>query len=133
MMNTPLRNSFKQNLFSGYDLIIYAIMLIAALCVFAFSPSGEGAYVEVYSDGKLYGAYELSADKEILIESKQGYNMVVIKDNSVFVKEADCPGKDCVKHKAISKANQYIICTPNRLTVIIKGESEIDAYTGGER
>jgi len=130
-MNTSKFNYTKQGYFKKADLFIYALLILAVVVSLFFLPKGKGAYAEVYSDGKLYGVYDLNTDIELKIEGEEGYNIVVIADKKVWVKEANCPGQDCVRHKAISKVNQTIVCTPNRLIVIIKGKGDIDAYTGG--
>ncbi len=129
-MNTAKPNT-KKGFFQKADLLIYSILLLLVLTTLGFLPKEKGVYAEIYSDGKLYGVYDLNTNAEMKIEGKEGYNVVVIADSKVWVKEANCPGQDCVRHKEISKANQTIICTPNRLIIIIKGKSDIDAYTGG--
>lgn len=131
-MNTYKYNLQKKGWFKKSDLLLYLSFLLIAIIFFvAFLPQGKGAYVEIYSENKLYGTYDLQTDTEIKVESSNGYNIVVIADGKVWIGEADCPGQDCVRRKEIDKANQSIICTPNKLIVIIKGESDIDAYTGG--
>ena len=46
-------------------------------------------------------------------------NVLVIKDGNVCISNADCPDGLCVKQGTISKANESIICLPNKLVVRI--------------
>lgn len=130
-MNTLKQFNYSSGLFRKADLFLYAILILAFFAIFVFIPSTQGEHVEIYSDGKLYGTYDINTNIQLKINSQEGYNIVVIDNKKVYVSEADCPGKDCVAHSAISKSNQYIVCAPNRLIVVIKGKSDIDAYTGG--
>ena len=83
----------------------------------------------VFSDGILYGQYELNTDKEIIVKYKSEFNKIEIKDSCVFVSDASCNDKLDVKQGKISKAGQSIICLPNRLIVTVKGETDFDALS----
>ncbi|MDD4237270.1 MAG: NusG domain II-containing protein [Desulfotomaculaceae bacterium] len=114
-----------------------AALLTLALISFGFlylaqhRPAGEGLTIEIHKNGQLYRQMPLSeaADEEIKITDSEGhYNVVEIKDGQVRVKEADCPNQICVKTGWLSKTGQISFCAPNKLKVIIKGESNgVDA------
>ena len=53
------------------------------------------------------------------IETKYGTNVVSVKDKAVFVSNADCPDKICVKHREISRVGETIVCLPHKLVVEI--------------
>ena len=42
------------------------------------------------------------------------------------MKEADCPDQICVRHKAISKSGESIVCLPHKVVVEISSEEEQD-------
>lgn len=111
---------------------ITAALLALALVSFAFfylsqqRPADEGLTVEVYKFGELYREIPLStatAEEFTVMDADGHYNVVEIKDGQVRVKEADCPNQICVKTGWLSKAGQISFCAPNKLKVIIKGES----------
>ena len=52
------------------------------------------------------------------------YNVVVISGGTVSVTEASCKNQVCVKHGAISRPGESIVCLPNRLVVRIEDGSE---------
>ena len=113
------------------DLILAGIILAAAVCLLALQMSGnrDNAHlVKIRSGGKVFGAYDLSRDRTIDIN---GTNRLVIEDGQAWMEWADCPDQVCVRHRAVSKTGESIICLPNRVIVEIQSrqESGYDAVT----
>ncbi|MBO5746357.1 MAG: NusG domain II-containing protein [Clostridia bacterium] len=104
------------------DVILSAVCVILAVLVFVFFTlsKSDGDRVIISVDGKTFGEYSLSKDREIPVESQRGQNTVVIKNNKVTVTAADCPDKYCVSHVGIDETGETIVCLPHRLTVEIK-------------
>lgn len=98
-------------------LIIIAALL---LVVWLFWTAG-GSEVSIYVNGELFRKLPLDTDTEIVVESENGTNTVVIEEGEVFITHADCPDKLCEKQK-ISRAGRSIVCLPNRISVIIEGK-----------
>ena len=46
------------------------------------------------------------------------------KNGQVWIDQADCPDKLCVKQGKISKNGQSIICLPHKLTILVQADSE---------
>lgn len=106
-------------------LLILGIIIVAA-CVWLirfFVVGGDGAgSVEVRIDGELVGTYSLYEDSTKKLEYEDGsYNIMVIKNGSVSVSEADCPDKHCVNKGSICRENETIICLPHKLVIKITG------------
>ena len=81
-------------------------------------------------DGREVGRYPLDRDAEIAIPGYDGgLNLLVIRDGSAFVREADCPDKLCVRTGAIRYEGESIICLPHRVVVAVEGgePGEVDA------
>ncbi len=112
-------------------LLVIVIVLVAAAALFLHEfIGGEGAgVVTVKVDGKITGTYSLSEDQEIPIND--GTNILLIKDGSADMIEADCPDQLCVNQKAIDKNNESIICLPNKVVASIDSSenSVYDAVT----
>ena len=53
----------------------------------------------------------------------RGENVVEISGGTVSVTEASCKNQVCVRHGAISKTGESIVCLPNRLVVRIQSGS----------
>lgn len=113
------------------DFLLIGVILLAALSVLIFQytkkEGGPGTAV-ITVDGTIYGSYSLSMEQEIDID---GTNTLEIMDGKADMKEADCPDKLCVNHKAISRDGESIICLPNKVVVTIEGgkDRELDAVT----
>lgn len=105
------------------DVILILLALLAAFGVAMFLNihRGESAeLVQISIEGNMYGSYHLYENQEITIENEYGKNVIIIEDGKVKMKEADCPDKYCVSHRAISKAKETIVCLPHKLVVEIK-------------
>lgn len=98
-------------------IILLAVMII--LILFMHLNKKTGYNVRISADGKTIKTLSLDKDEEYFFEGDKGYNVVVIKNNEVYVKEADCPDKICVNHKKISNIGETIICLPHKLVVEI--------------
>ncbi len=110
----------------GDLIIIAAVLLIAGLAVLFIMQKKEGNEVLITSDDSTK-VYSLNKDREIKIRNKNGgYNLVIIKNKSVFVKEADCKNQICVDHKPINKDHETIVCLPNKLFIEIKSSNYND-------
>lgn len=110
------------------------IILIALLVCLSFVPvliSGvmmnreyKETYAEITIDGKLYKKIPLSEHKgeeEFTVKTKNGYNLIKIKDQSVAIIDADCPDKICERPGFISKPGQSLVCLPHKLMVEVRG------------
>ena len=111
------------------DFILILSVIFIALSAFLFlhitKDEGSGDVV-VKVDGDIYGRYDITHDEIIDINNS---NTLVIEDRKVFMKEADCPDKLCIKQKSISRDGESIICLPNKVIVTIESgsKSDIDA------
>ncbi len=115
------------------DIMFVVVVLLVAGAMAVFfrcSNMQEGELVRIMVDGKEYGSYVLTENKKIEIRNSLGENRIVIKDNMVYMEHADCPDQYCVKHKAISKTNETIVCLPHKLVVELhekKTEEDFDS------
>ncbi len=113
---------------SRWDKIITALILFTCIVslviinVYAYAGRADSVVVEL--DGKEYAKYRLSEIKKteyVEINSEYGYNKIEISSDGVRMAEADCEDKLDVAAGKITRANEYIICLPHRLTVRICG------------
>lgn len=106
-----------------------AIGVVVLLSVFGFvffTLKGSGGQtVKISVGASVYGTYPLSENRELKIKTDAGYNLVEIKNGRVFVKDADCKDKSCVKQGEISGGS--IVCLPHKLVVEVTGEGDFDA------
>lgn len=115
------------------------IILIIFLILISFIPelilgtmlgkSYNETYAEITVEGKLYKKILLSAhrgEKQFKIQTEDGYNLVIVKDDSIAIIEADCPDKVCIKPGFISKPGESLVCLPHKVMVEVKGDISSD-------
>ena len=105
--------------------LLCALIIVGIFVTFFFGGAGDsGKYAEVTVGSEYYGTYDLSMDREILIDSHSHRNLLRIKDGEIFMVEANCPNQDCIAQGAASLAKQTIVCLPNKVFVSISGDDE---------
>lgn len=107
------------------DIIIIAVLLLAVLgsyFVFFLMNHREAQYVQIYKGDTLIETYPLNENGVYDIKTSNGFNRVVIKLGIVYIEEADCPDKLCVKQGKVSKSGESIICLPHKVVVKISAE-----------
>ena len=116
------------------DVILLCVLLIIGItgCIIFMISSHKGVYVTVAVNGEKVATYSLRKDGEYLIKTENGAeNLLCIEGESASVVSANCPNQDCVRHKAITAANEYIVCLPHKLLIFVcdNNNSDIpDAY-----
>lgn len=114
------------------DFIAIAIVVVISAVGFLLLNTGraQGREVVISLDGSEYGTYLLADDKVIEVKSDIGLNIVVIENGAVYMKDADCSDRYCVKQGKVSSGGDSVICLPHKLVVEVKssdGENTIDA------
>lgn len=109
--------------------IITALIFITALVfsLIILQPS-KAQTVEIISGEKVLYTIDLSAaeNRTIKIECGEGYNLIEILDGEIYVKEADCPDKTCVKMGKLD-SGAPIVCLPHRLVIRFTEGGDVDA------
>lgn len=119
-------------IFKKLDLVI-----IVSLVILSFTPhillaktiykNHSSTYASIKISGDIYKNIPISTNKNeqtFIIETPHGNNTLIVKNNSIQVKDADCHDSLCVKQGVISKVGQNIICLPHELVIEIKGDSD---------
>ncbi len=119
--------------FKTADLVLVGGLLVVAAVLFFFlySRPNDGRTIEVSVDGAVVATLPLDADTTYTIDGVNGgHNTLIIADGKATITEATCPDGVCVRHRAIDKAGQSIICLPNKVVVRVVGEPSVDAEVG---
>ena len=111
------------------------IVIIAVLILLSFTPhliffktsqkSSKNNYAIIKVDGKIHKKIDLSKVKKsekVNLNLPNGKNTLLIKNNNIEMKSANCNDALCVKQGNISKVGQTIICLPHKLIIEIKGD-----------
>lgn len=110
-------------------LLGVCIILAAILCLGIYRMTCRtGAEAVVYINGERTAAYPLREDAQALLN---GTNLLVIRGGMADITEADCQDKLCVRQAAISRTGESLVCLPNRIVVVIEGDTQdgVDAQT----
>lgn len=103
-------------------LLGVCIILAAILCLGIYRMTCRtGAEAVVYINGERTAAYPLWEDAQVLLN---GTNLLVIRNGMADISEADCPDKLCVRQAAISRTGESLVCLPNRIVVVIEGNTQ---------
>lgn len=121
-------------MFKKLDFVIIAVLMLLSFLpeIILGESVGKGfnnTYAEITVSGKLYKTVPLSenkGEKTIEIKTKEGTNIIKIKDNKIGIIEADCPDKVCMNPDYIEKPGQSLVCLPHKVMIQIKGTSEDD-------
>ena len=114
------------------DILIISVLFIASVLFIPFLHSNTRDLVEVYKVDDVIARYPLDEDRIFSVQGVHGVLKVEIKEHRVRVISSSCPYQICVDTGWISRANEQIICAPNRVFISIKAEQEkkgIDAVS----
>lgn len=105
------------------DLLLIAGILIAAAALWLIlRPASAGSTVLVTVDGKQYASLPLDRDAELLIESADGgENLLVISGGEAEVVSSNCKNGVCVDTGAVSGDGELIVCLPHKVVIEIVG------------
>lgn len=106
------------------------ILIVISISVIMFGInallSHKGNTVYIYYESELYETAPLDKDCEINVN---GTNTVVIENNQVYMKDANCPDKLCIHQGRISDSGRDIICLPNKIIIKVGKTTDIDAVS----
>jgi len=105
------------------DIVLFGLVIVAMVVSYIFLFMKKGDTVEVWVHGQKQ-VYSLNQDKEF--ETQDGHLTIKIENGTVWVVDADCPDKFCIRRGKISRANQSIACIPNNVVINIKAEGDGD-------
>lgn len=112
------------------DIVLAAAVLgaaaLSAVLLWRLPPAGRT--VTVQQNGQTVAVLPLATDTDYIVTGADGAtNTVRIRGGRVSVCAASCPDGLCVRHRAVSRAGESIICLPNRVVVTVDGAADVDA------
>lgn len=117
---------------------IFAGVVLAISCMLLFFQKvgtlfSDDSMVCIYQGNEKLASYPLTGDRrESILSPEGGRNVIVIEKGEVYMEDADCPDKLCMKQGSISGPGQTIVCLPHKLVVTVENgkEPELDGVTG---
>ena len=122
-----MRQYFK---FGDILVYIFIVLLIGAsfLGLRRMVAASDLRKVSIRLGDDTIGLYDLpTGDGEEIIRVDAGgdkYNLVIMTNQGVYIKEANCQDKLCVNWGYIKRPGETLVCLPHRLVVSIIGQGE---------
>ena len=109
-----------------WALLLGAVfLLLAGIVSWQYLGAKTASHAEIWVDGVLTQAVDLSRDGEYRIESAQGWNQLTVSGGKLAVTAASCPDGDCVRCGA-KNSGAPIVCLPNRLSIRFSDDGGVD-------
>lgn len=124
-----LKRTGRADLLLIAALLLVGLILTLLLCL----NRRDGRQVVVRVDGQIAARLSLSEERQYPVEIDGTVtNLLVIRDGTVRMAEADCPDHLCIHRGAIRYAGDSIVCLPNRVIAEITGDDalDLDAVSG---
>jgi hypothetical protein len=77
----------------------------------------------IYQTGRLVTTQPLDRDTTIILSDNVARVRVEVSVGRVRVAESNCPNRLCVRTGWVSRAGRTIVCVPNRVLVLLQGET----------
>ena len=114
----------RKRFFKKWDLAIVAALLLAAAALFLFR-GGSGKRTAVIAvNGETLYEIELESVKEAYTITLENGVSVGVAPGEIRFLSSDCPGQDCVRCGALTRAGQAAACVPNKTLIALKGAPE---------
>lgn len=115
-----------------FILIFVLIFLVFSLLAFVINmQEADSDTVVITVNGELHKELNINEDGMFVIKTDDGHSIVNVKNREVFVVEATCPDKICVRHGKLLNKYDSIVCLPNKIVIEYKNnKGGIDAVTG---
>lgn len=94
--------------------------------------NGETCYcLLLYAEENVsYQWYGARPDLGSLVSGKDGYNLLAVSGDRVWMEAADCRDQICVHHRPITGGGESIICLPHKLAVEMVGGTDSETLDG---
>ena len=100
-------------------IIMFFFLILASTKLLWDFPQGQ--YLEIYKNNEILATYSLNQKLKKEIYNTKGVTEVIIDNGKVRFSTSPCPKKYCIHQGWINKANQIIICIPNKISISIVG------------
>jgi hypothetical protein len=102
-----------------FIIILFCALIIIITKLLWNLPQGE--YLEIYKNNEILAVYSLNQKITKIINGEKGETKITIDNGKVRFSSAPCAKKYCIHQGWINKANQIIICIPNKISISISG------------
>jgi hypothetical protein len=113
-----------KHILSKADIILFIIIIAIAITgIILLSGSGSAQTALIRVNGQIVREVKLDVDQSFWV----GDVRFEVKDGTIAFVESDCPGQECIHAGWLSTPGSSMACLPNKVSVTLTGESEVDA------
>lgn len=109
-------------------VVIVIFIASAAAAIFIMRPrSSDEKYVEIVQDNVVLYRIDLSKEENRTFRVEYpggGWNDITIENSQIFISDADCPDKTCIKTGKLRSDYTPIVCLPHRLVIRFSEQGE---------
>ena len=103
------------------SLIIAVLFVSSGVIAYSLTRTSQNKNVEIVSNGEVLYSFDLSKaeNQSFTVMSADGksFNTVCIEDGKIFVSDAGCADKICVKSGELKSDGLPIVCLPNKFII----------------
>ena len=103
-------------------IILFFALIIISMKLLWNLPQGQ--YLEIYKNNEILATYSLNQQITKTISGAKGETKITINNGKVRFSSAPCAKKYCIHQGWINKANQIILCIPNKISISILGSNK---------
>jgi len=112
---------FSKSIKFGDWFIIFLFCALIVISTKLLWSLPQGEYLEIYENNKILATYSLNQEITKEINGAKGKTKIIINNGKVRFSSSPCPKKYCIHQGWINKANQTIVCIPNKISISIVG------------
>ena len=105
-----------------FIIILFFALIIISMKLLWNLPQGQ--YLEIYKNNEILATYSLNQQITKTINGAKGETKITINNGKVRFSSAPCAKKYCIHQGWINKANQIILCIPNKISISILGSNK---------
>jgi hypothetical protein len=110
----------------GIVLLIIVLVAFGSASIYKNVVKGSENIAVIKREGKVLETIDLNKvvkPREFTLKTdNSNYNTILVEHNSISIKDANCPHKECVKSGWISQPGEMIVCLPYKLIISIQGK-----------
>ncbi len=112
-----------KHILSKADVILFILIIAVAFAgIFWMAGAGDAQSAVIRVNGKIVKEVGLDVDQSFWV----GDVRFEVKDREIAFIESDCPGQECVHAGWLHSPGSSMACLPNKVSVTLTGESEVD-------
>ncbi len=108
---------------SKADILLFIIIVVIAVSgIILLSGSGSAQSAVIRMNGQVVREVKLDVNQSFWV----GNVRFEVKDGAITFAQSNCPGQECVHAGWLFSPGSSMACLPNKVSVTLTGESEVD-------